>query len=131
LIYFDTSAAVKLVIPEAETIALQAWMHAKRETSTFLSSQLLRIELIRAVTRTMPGRVGRARDIIRGIALLRIDDEIVESAESLRPATMRSLDAIHLASAHMLGRQLKAFVVYDARLAEAASALGLTVVTPV
>jgi uncharacterized protein len=82
---------------------------------------------MRAVTRTVPNRVGRARDIIRGIALLRIDDEIVDSAESLRPATMRSLDAIHLASAHMLGRQLKAFIVYDARMAEAASALGLTV----
>jgi uncharacterized protein len=130
LIYFDTSAVVKLVVPEAETVALQTWMKARGGT-TFFSSQLLRIELLRAVARTVPVRTDLAREVLKGFALLRIDDEIVEGAEALHPPILRTLDAIHLATAQLLRQHVTAFVAYDARLIEAATAIGLKVVAPV
>jgi uncharacterized protein len=129
LIYFDTSAVVKLVVREAETAALQAWMKAQNGT-TFFASQLLRIELVRTVARTAPDRIDRAREVLEGFALVRVDDEIVEAAESLDPPILRSVDAIHLATAHTLRQHLEAFVAYDRRLAEAARALGMDVVSP-
>jgi uncharacterized protein len=128
LIYLDTSAVVKLVMSEAETEALQAWM--RTTGAECVASQLLRIELLRAVARTTPAHMDQAREILKGFTLLRIDDSVIEAAENLKPPILRSLDAIHLASALMLGRQLNAFVSYDKRLADAASALGLNVMAP-
>jgi uncharacterized protein len=98
LIYVDTFALVKLVAPEAETVALQAWLSAQ-QGKAFFSSQLARIELIRAVLRVAPERLVRAREVLSGLALLRIDDEIVAAAESVAPAVLRSLDAVQLATA--------------------------------
>jgi predicted nucleic acid-binding protein len=120
---------VKLVLPEPETVSLQTWMQAQADT-TFFSSQLLRIELLRVVLRTAPERLDRARDVLRGFSLLKIDDTIVEAAESLNPPILRSLDAIHLATAHTLRQHVTAFVAYDVRLLEAAATLGLKVMSP-
>jgi predicted nucleic acid-binding protein len=64
------------------------------------------------------------------LALLRVDDEIVEAAENLSPAILRSLDAIHLATANSLRTNVSAFVTYDVRLAKAAETLGLNVFSP-
>jgi uncharacterized protein len=129
LIYFDTSALVKLVAHEAETAALQQWMSA-RASETFFSSQLARIELVRAVLRVAPDRIDRAREVLRGLALVKIDDEIVETAERLPPAVLRSLDAVHLATAYSLRAHVKAFVTYDVRLTEAAKVLEMNVASP-
>lgn len=129
MIYFDTSSVVKLVLPEVETIALQTWMKSQA-TATFFSSQLLRIELIRVVARTAPDRMDRARNVLKGFALFKIDDAIVEAAESLPPPILPSLDAIHLATAQMFAQHVHAFVAYDVRLVDAATALGLNAVSP-
>jgi predicted nucleic acid-binding protein len=129
LIYLDTSAVVKLVALETETAALQRWMKAQADT-TFFASQLLRIELLRTVLRVAPDRLDRAREVLKGVALLEIDDAIVAAAESLPPAALRSLDAIHLATAHTLQSHVSAFVTYDVRLLEAAKGLGMNVVSP-
>lgn len=129
MIYIDTSAAVKLVAPEAETAALQAWMRS-RNGETFFASQLLRIELLRTVTRIAPDRLDRAREVVKGLALIRIDDTIVTAAESLPPTILRSLDAIHLATARSLGADVSAFVTYDVRLADAAESFGIPVAAP-
>lgn len=129
MIYFDTSSVVKLVMPEAETVALQTWMKA-HGGATFLSSQLLRIELLRAVARVAPDRMDRAREVLKGFALVRIDDEVVSAAETLHPPQLRTLDAIHVATAQLLGQSLTAFVAYDKRLTESATARGLNVVAP-
>jgi uncharacterized protein len=129
LIYVDTSALVKLVAYEAGTAALQEWMRAQAG-ATFFSSQLARIELVRAVFRVAPDRLDRAREVLRGLALLKIDDEIVETAESLPPTVLRSLDAVHLATAYSLKSQVKAFVTYDTHLAEAAKMLQMNVASP-
>lgn len=129
MIYVDTSALVKLVVPERETEALRAWMRA-RVVEPFFSSQLTRVELLRTVTRAAPSRTQRARDVLSGVALVRIDDEIVQTAEDLPPAVLRSLDAIHLATAHSLKSQVSAFVTYDVRLGDAARALDLPAIAP-
>lgn len=120
---------MKLVVPEAETLALQAWMAAHADT-VFFSSQLLAIELLRAVSRTAPTRAVRAREVLKGFALLRIHDDVVEEAVRLHAPVLRTLDAIHLATAQIVRQQLRALIVYDTRLAEAATALGLNVVSP-
>lgn len=128
MIYLDTSAVVKLVVPEAETQALQEWLKA-RTTMPCFSSHLLRIELLRSVARAAPERLERAREILMGITMIRID-EVVSTAAELAPPSLRTLDAIHLATARKLEHELHAFVAYDRRLVAAAGALGIHVVSP-
>ena len=64
------------------------------------------------------------------VDLLRINDRVLDAAGSLAPPELRSLDAIHLASAEQIGSDLRAFVTYDERLAAAAAARGLRVIHP-
>jgi hypothetical protein len=74
--------------------------------------------------------VARAVDVVRRLTLLELDRDLVLSAAGIEPAALRSLDAIHLASALSLGSELGAFVTYDHRLAEAARAANLPILTP-
>jgi uncharacterized protein len=128
MIYLDTSAALKLVIPEAETPALEMWI-AERAGVPRVSSRLLRIEMLRSIARNAPGRVSRANVILSSIAALSIDD-IAPTAEVIGDRTLHSLDAIHLATAHELRTELTAFVCYDKRLSDSARMLGLPVEAP-
>ena len=129
MIYVDTSALVKLVVREERTAALQTWLRA-RASETFFSSQLARVELVRAVKRVAPDHLNRAREVLAAMALLKIDDDVLASAENLPPDVLRSLDAIHLATAHSHLSHVGAFVTYDLRLADAARSLGLPVESP-
>jgi predicted nucleic acid-binding protein len=74
--------------------------------------------------------VGEAKRQLASIHLVRLDDQLLERAAELDPVSMRSLDAIHLAAALGVGDELAAVVTYDARMSEAAQALGLPVVAP-
>ncbi len=128
MIYLDTSAALKLVLPEAETPALELWI-AERVALPRVSSRLMRIELLRTVARYAPARAERAHVVLSSIALARID-AAASAAESIADPVLRSLDAIHLATAHGMRPTLTAFVTYDKRLAVAASAAELPVAAP-
>jgi uncharacterized protein len=128
MIYLDTSAAVKLVVPEAETPELELWI-AERAAIPRVSSRLLRIEMLRSVARHAPGRMGRANVILSSIVLVNMDD-IASTAEIIGDRGLRSLDAIHLATAHDLRAELTAFVCYDKRLIDSARALGLPTESP-
>jgi uncharacterized protein len=128
MIYLDTSAALKLVVAEPETGRLELWM-ASRAGVPRVSSRLLRIEMLRAVTRAAPHRMSRANVVLSAIALLSIDD-VAPAAEVIGDKTLRSLDAIHLATAHGIRTDLSAFVCYDKRLRDCAHALGLPVEAP-
>jgi predicted nucleic acid-binding protein len=128
MIYLDTSAALKLVVAEPETARLELWM-AERAGIPRVSSRLLRIEMLRAVTRTAPHRMSRANVVLSAIALLSIDD-VAPAAEVIGDKMLRSLDAIHLSTAHEIRADLSAFVCYDKRLRDSAHALGLPVETP-
>jgi uncharacterized protein len=128
MIYLDTSAALKLVVAEPETARLELWM-AERAGIPRVSSRLLRIEMWRAVTRNAPHRISRAHAVLSAIALLSMDD-VAPTAEVIGDKMLRSLDAIHLATAHEIRTDLSAFVCYDKRLQDSAHALGLPVEAP-
>lgn len=129
LIYCDSSALVKLVIAEAESEALQRWL-LEREGHLLVSSVLGRTETLRAVRRTDDEATDVAAELLTSVALVDLDAALADEAGALDPLSLRSLDAIHLASAQRLGDALGAFVAYDARLAEAALAAELPVVQP-
>lgn len=125
--YFDSSALAKLVLEEPESEALQ---HYEKGVHKTVSSGLARTELARAVARVEPSRSHRVTDLIRRIDLVPVSGAVLTDAGRLAPASLRSLDAIHLASALLLRDELEAFVAYDERLLGAASALGLPVASP-
>lgn len=94
-----------------------------------MSSTLLAVEAIRACARYGGAYAHRARAWLEGIALLALDDPVLDDATSLEPPALRSLDALHLATALSIRDDLGAFFTFDKRLAEAASQHGLPVVS--
>ena len=126
--YADTSALVKLVVAEAETPALMAWI--REEGAALLSCDLARTELLRAVRRVAIDRVVQARAVLDSVTLLTISTSTFEAAGQLDPTILRMLDALHVAAALELGDDLSGFVTYDARMAEAARTHGIAVVAP-
>lgn len=128
MIYLDTSAALKLVMPEAETAGLELWI-AERAGVPRVSSRLLRVEMLRSVARAAPQRMTRANVVLSSVALVSMDD-VAATAEVIGEPALRSLDAIHLATAHELRTELTAFLCYDKRLGDSARALGLPVESP-
>ena len=130
MIYFDTSALVKLVFDETESAALVEWLTHRADIPK-VSSDLSTIELLRTCRRVDENAVEDANLLLGGIDLLPMDRAIVEKAASLVPTDLRSLDAIHLASALSVKTNLTVLVAYDARLCLAASEAGIEVVSPV
>jgi len=126
--YLDTSALVKLVVAEAETDALRSWLTEVERTP--VSNDLARTELLRVVRCSAPDRLLRARTVLDAITLLELTTSTFEEASRLDPTILRTLDALHLASALSLGDDLESIVTYDDRLAEGARANGIQVTTP-
>jgi uncharacterized protein len=126
--YVDTSALAKLVVAEAQTAELQAWL--RDEDREPVACDLARTELLRAVRRLAPDLLLRAREVLASITLTEVTSAIFEQAGRLDPASMRSLDAIHLAAALDLGDDLEGMVTYDERLAAAALLNGIPVIAP-
>ncbi len=124
----DTSALVKLVVAEAETPALRAWLGEQSRDP--VTSDLTRTELVHAVRRVAPDRVVAARDVLDALTILSLSAHTFDSAATLAPSALRSLDAVHLASALTLGDDLDAIVSYDDRLSTAATALGVRALAP-
>jgi len=127
LIYLDSSALVKLSIPEAESDALFAFVRAHRLRAT---SVLARVEVARTLLRFGAGSSARQALVLADTTYLALSEQVIERAATLEPATLPSLDAIHIASALELMPGLHAFVTYDARQAAAARAIGLSVMEP-
>lgn len=126
--YLDTSALLKLVVAEPETVALQTWL---AETGgEWVSSDLARTELMRAVRRAAPDHLVRARAVLDSVTLLEVTTEIFEEAGRLDPRILRTLDAVHLAAALALGDDLEGIVTYDERLAAAAQSSGVASMAP-
>lgn len=126
-IYLDSSAIVKLVVSEAETLALKASLRGR---PTIVSSALARTEVLRAVlAHGEPARKTAEKALAR-IELLRVSDRLLREAGRLQPVGLRTLDAIHLASALALEDQLSQLICYDVRMARAAEDLGIKTATP-
>jgi predicted nucleic acid-binding protein len=125
--YLDTSGFLKLVRSEPESSALRAEIASG---DALVSSALLLVEGRRAAGRYGPLAFARARTALTTVTLLPLDDATLEQAADLEPAELRSLDALHLASAIGLGAELGRFYCYDHRLAAAAATLGVDVRQP-
>jgi uncharacterized protein len=125
--YLDSSAIVKLVVREPESAALRRYLRRRRP---LISSALARTEVLRALLPAGDEAVSRGRIVLERLDLLRVNDRILHAAAALPPPELRSLDAIHLASARQLGAELRSLVTYDTRMAAAAKQLGYTVVQP-
>jgi predicted nucleic acid-binding protein len=127
-VYLDSSAIVKLIVAEPESRALRAHLRRRRP---LLSSALARTEVLRALLPAGAIAMARGREVLRRLDLIRINDRVLDMAGTLEPAQVRSLDAIHLATAQLLGEDLGQVITYDGRLADAARSLGLKTTSPV
>lgn len=128
LLYVDSSALVKLVVVERETEMLERALESWPE---LISSVVTEVEVMRVARRSgIEQVVDRARRILQPVTLVELHDSIRLLAGQVDPPTLRTLDAIHLATARSMGDDLGGFAAYDAALAEAAEAAGLTVVAP-
>ncbi|MFB9908124.1 type II toxin-antitoxin system VapC family toxin [Allokutzneria oryzae] len=128
MIYFDSSALVKLVRAEAETTALTTWI-AQHPDAQRVTSSLARVEVVRAVRDGGQQFTAQAAAVLVEVDQMPMTYDLLDEAAAL-PLRVKSLDAIHLASAMRLRSELKAFVCYDKQLIAAATEVGLSVAAP-
>jgi predicted nucleic acid-binding protein len=124
--YFDTSALAKLILDEEESPRISEFL--KTHQVSLVSSQLSEVELVRAVSRAKPSNRPKAKELLGRTVLLPISSSIREAAAALDPPSLRSLDAIHLATALEIKAHLAGVMTYDSRMREAAKGLDLPVV---
>jgi len=127
ILYLDTSALVKLVKEEVESLALRT---ALESAAGLVSSDLARVELRRAAVRQGAPVVRGTTAVLARLVLVPLGRAVLDLAGELEPAALRTLDAVHLASAQLVGDRLDSFVTYDRRLGEAARIAGLRVAMP-
>ncbi len=129
-LYLDSSALVKLVKREAESDALRRFLRRHRADGRVTSS-FARVEVVRAVSGGGPTAVAHARRQLGRVDHINLERHLLDQAALLSPRSMlRSLDAVHLASALSVGADLRAVVTYDQRMSDAAVAVGLVVEAP-
>jgi predicted nucleic acid-binding protein len=125
--YLDSSAFLKLILLETESRALE---RSLTRSARLVSSALLETEARRAALRVDPRYLEIVEIRLASVTCVAVSRDVLVAAGSLRPAGLRSLDAIHLATALALGDELDYVVTYDERMAAAAEALGLEVRSP-
>jgi len=118
---------VKLVVEEPESEALRA---ALQPTPSQFASAVVEVEVMRAIRRAAPALAAAAARVLAQVTVVELGEAIRDRAAALDPPGLRSLDAIHLATALEASSDLTAFVTYDVRLASAAAAEGLRVLSP-
>ncbi len=125
--YVDSSALVKLAVREPESRALRRHLARRRP---LVSSALSHVEVARALMAAGDEAVDRGAEVMSRIDTLRITDRVLTAAGAVRPSSVRSLDAIHLATAQQFAHELREMVTYDSRMAQAAEGLGWRVAQP-
>jgi predicted nucleic acid-binding protein len=134
--YFDTSAIIKLIRIELGSQGLRTWLGApERSDLAWVSSALVLTEVPRALRRILPGStLPDFASILGRLTLRNVDEEILIQAGAYSEPTLRSLDAIHLSTARSIAvasaDEFHALITYDRRLADAATADGLSVLAP-
>ena len=126
-IYLDASALVKLLLDEQEGGDLRRYLAAHGRQATSIVG---RVEVERVVGRRAPERLQLVARMLDDLTIVELDATVAEEAATVGPVTLRTLDAIHLASAAQLAADLEAFVTFDRRQAGAARALGMPVASP-
>ncbi len=132
MIYLDTSALVKLAREELETPVLLDWLNAHSEDR--VASKLVELELPRALRRSGPAEaLGAMTALLSSLSRIEISAAVRATAGAYTDPYLRTLDAIHLATADQLrasGKTITAFVAYDKRLLASAKAAGLPAISP-
>jgi predicted nucleic acid-binding protein len=126
-VYVDASALAKLIVDEPEGDDLRAFLAPIARQATSIVG---RVEVERTVARRAPARLAHVAGLLDDLVIVALEPDVAAAAATIGPPTLRTLDAIHLASAAALGTDLEALVTYDRRLADAARALGLPVASP-
>jgi uncharacterized protein len=142
LIYLDSCALVKLIREEDESPALQAWLD-ERADDVMVTSELARAEVFRAIRRSNHDEQGEPVDarlftaeldeataVLDALTQVVVDRNVLDRAGALEASMMRTLDAIHLATALDLQASTIDFVTYDRRLAKLAEDAGFQVIGP-
>jgi predicted nucleic acid-binding protein len=125
-IYIDSSAILKLIIKEKESDAIISISRVR-----FITSEISRVEVIRAVLRYQPSALKSAEQVLKNINYVRIDSQTLVQAERLPDRiNLRALDAIHIAVAAKMGLKINSILTYDKQMAKAAKALGFEVLAP-
>jgi len=127
-LYADTSALVKLVVNEPESAALVRYLGESNLQLT--SNEISEVELLRAVARVDRDLLPEASDLLERMILLPLTRAVRARAARIPPVSVRSLDAIHLATAIEIQAHLRHFMSYDNRFLDAARAAGFDVVSP-
>lgn len=127
VVYLDSSALVKLVIVEQESAALRRFLTRRPKR---VACALVRVEVPRSVRAHGAEAVNRAHKVLARTDLLQVDDPLLDVAAEIGPDGLRSLDAVHLAAAQLLGDDLDVLVTYDRRMSGAAEDLGLSTAAP-
>ena len=125
--YFDASAITKLTLAERESLALIDYL--TEHDVHVASSVIAEVEVTRTLQRLGVDK-GDQGVALRKIYLLSVDSDVRREAMRIRPQHLRSLDAIHVATAVSMADEHLEFVTYDDRQVEAARAAGLKVVQP-
>lgn len=125
--YLDSSAIVKLVVRDKHSDALRKYLLRRRP---LVCSALARTEVLRALLHSGEAAMEAGRRALDRVDLVRVNDRVLSSAGVLLPVELRSLDAIHLATAAQLGTDLGEIVTYDERMAAAARSMGFKVSSP-
>lgn len=128
MIYLDSSALVKLVRPEAESEALRAFLAARGQR--LVASVLVAVEVRRAVRRDNIARLPLADVQLERVGMIDLTAAVIDNAGRLPDPSLRSLDAIHVATAMLLGAELDTMITYDKRMLAAAEANALPAVCP-
>lgn len=129
MIYLDSSALVKLLVAESESAALRTWISSRAELR-LASSELAGVEVLRACRRADETVLPAAKALLADMDLVPLTSDLLDEAATVGEPQLRSLDAVQLASALSVRDDLTAFVAYDRRLTEAASAAGLVTASP-
>ncbi|MEW1723389.1 type II toxin-antitoxin system VapC family toxin [Streptomyces sp. NPDC093109] len=133
MIYLDSAAVVKLIRQELESGELISWLSARPDES-LIASALVEVEVPRALRRTAPQSLAGVPGVLARLYLLEIDRTVRATAAAYPDPALRSLDAVHLATARLVAGQPGAepltFVTYDSRLLKAAENAGLSIASP-
>ncbi len=129
MIYLDSSALLKLLFDEPESAALAQWL-AERSGTPVACSALARVEVVRASRRLNEEALPQARVLLGQLDLIPLTGALLDEAADVGEPALRTLDAVHLASALSIRAELSAFLTYEHRLATAAAEAGLELIRP-
>ncbi|MEO6088919.1 MAG: type II toxin-antitoxin system VapC family toxin [Umezawaea sp.] len=131
MIYLDSCALVKLVRREPGSVELVGWLAADQQAGLpLVTSSLVEIEVPRALRRSAPDSLAGVPSTLARLFRLEIDQVIRQTAAAYTDPMLRSLNAIHLATAQILAGQLSVFVTYDKKLLDAAKGIGIATASP-